>query len=308
MYWNLKCTIMVKTINSLSTFSQNASILSAATMPKYNKSVLSLLLTITLICCGCTSVSGPSQNASLEKQAQEIALIREYFEEPEDRNFDVEPELFSIDDVQLNAIKVSGTLHDGKYLMDTFAVDTASEKKYFYSQEEKQYVEFLGDPFFASADSPDEKYRAESVGMSEDSVSGLIPLKEMRVIDLESGTILWSDRGFLNNQFLWSPDSSYLAIGYSGRTWTETKVIEIGTWSELPNPNINGLLLAADQEADLADAGLTVIEPLKWETDNSLLLKAEWDTNTGEKVTGEFKYNIQTHVYSNAKLETELAG
>jgi dipeptidyl aminopeptidase/acylaminoacyl peptidase len=298
----------VKITNSLSTSSQNASILSSATMLKYNKSVLSLLLTISLICCGCTSVSAPSQNASLEKQAQAIALIRGYFEAPEDRNFDVEPELFSIDDVQFNVIKVSGTLHDGKYLMDTFAVDTVSEKKYFYSQEKKQYAEFLWAPFFASADSPDGKYRAESAGMSEETVSGLVSLKEMRIIDLENGETLWSDRGFFNNQFLWSPDGNYLAIRYSGRKWTETKIIKIKTWSEMSNPNTNDLLLVVDQEADLADAGLTVIEPLKWETDNALLLKAEWDTNTGEKVTGEFQYNIQTHVYSDAKLETELAG
>ena len=58
--------------------------------------------------------------------------------------------------------------------MDTFAVDAASGIKYFYSQEKKQYVDFLWDPFFASADSPDGKYRAESAGMSEETVSGLV--------------------------------------------------------------------------------------------------------------------------------------
>ncbi len=256
----------------------------------------------------CASVSAPSQNASMENQVQAIARVREYTEAPEDRNFDIEPELFSIDDVKLNVIEVSGTLHNGKYLMDTFAVDTASEKQYVYSQDTKQYVEFLGDPFFSSADSPDGKYRAESAGMSEDSVSGLVSLKEMRIIDLENGETRWADTGFLNNRFLWLPDGNYLAIRYSGRKWTETKIVNIKTWSELENPNINDLLTVADQEADLAAAGLTVIEPLKWETDNLLLLKAEWDTDAGEKVTGEFQYNLQTQAYSHIKLETELAG
>ncbi|WP_312939327.1 hypothetical protein [Oscillibacter sp.] len=84
-------------------------------------------------------------------------------------------------------------------------------------------MEFEGDPFFASAGSPYGKYRAESAGMSEDSVSGLISLKEMQIIDLENGETLWSDSGFLNNRFLWSPDGNYLAIRYSGKKWTETK-------------------------------------------------------------------------------------
>lgn len=277
-------------------------------MSKIKKCALTLLA-IFVSCSGCSNVSESNPTYSpTEKNAQVIESVSRYFEEPEARDFIAEPDLLSINDSQLSVIKVSGKLNDGEYPIDTFAVDAASGMKYFYSQEKKQYVEFLGEPFFASADSPDGKYRAESVGMSEDSISGLIPLKEMRVMDLESGTILWSDTGFLNNRFLWSPDGNYLAIRYSGRKWTETKIIKIETWSEMSNPNINDLLLIVGKEAALDDAGLTVIEPLKWETDNSLLLKAEWDTNTGEKVTGEFKYNIQTHVYSDAKLETKLAG
>ncbi|MCI6363000.1 hypothetical protein [Intestinimonas butyriciproducens] len=267
------------------------------------------MLAIIVACSGCSSVSGSNPtNSSAERNAQAVVFVSSYFEEPETRDFIAEPELLSINDSQLSVIKVSGKLNDGEYPMDTFAVDAASGIKYFYSQEKKQYVDFLWDPFFASADSPDGKYRAESAGMSEETVSGLVLLKEMRVIDLENGKTLWSDSGFLNNQFLWSPDGNYLAIRCTGRKWTETKIVEARTWNETSNPNINDFLLAVDQEVDLADAGLTVIKPLKWETDNLLLLKVEWDTNTGEKVTGEFQYNIQTHVYSNVKLETKLAG
>lgn len=276
--------------------------------PNLNKCVLTLLA-IIVACSGCSSVSGSNPtNSSAERNAQAVVFVSSYFEEPETRDFIAEPELLSINDSQLSVIKVSGKLNDGEYPMDTFAVDAASGIKYFYSQEKKQYVDFLWDPFFASADSPDGKYRAESAGMSEETVSGLVLLKEMRVIDLENGKTLWSDSGFLNNQFLWSPDGNYLAIRCTGRKWTETKIVEARTWNETSNPNINDFLLAVDQEVDLADAGLTVIKPLKWETDNLLLLKVEWDTNTGEKVTGEFQYNIQTHVYSNVKLETKLAG
>lgn len=277
-------------------------------MRKLGKFALVLLVTI-MTCVGCGRVAEDDSARILpETEAQAIALVSKYFEKPETRAFIVEPDPVLINDNKFIVVKVSGILEDSEYPMDTFAVAVDSERQFFYSQETGQYVEFTGVPLFACAESPDKKYRAESAGMSEGTVSGCVSLKEMRIINLENGEIVWSDEGFLNNKFLWSPDGNYLAIRYSGRTWTETKVIETRTWSEIQNPNIDGLLLVTGQDTTLADQGIIKIEPEKWETDNLLSLKAEWDTSEGNRISGEFQYDVQTHVYSDPEFERVLAG
>lgn len=77
--------------------------------------------------------------------------------------------------------------------------------------------------FNISVDSPDGRYCAQTVG--EEELGGWVYPSTMRVTDSQTGQTLWEERAFLDTVFLWSPDSKYLAIGYSGRKWSECSIM-----------------------------------------------------------------------------------
>ena len=79
--------------------------------------------------------------------------------------------------------------------------------------------------------SPNGRFEVRAEGRSDLYVSGVVTPEKLQVVDRETGEVKWEDRGWLTQSALWSPDSQYLALAYSARTWQAVKVIETDTWT-----------------------------------------------------------------------------
>ncbi len=79
--------------------------------------------------------------------------------------------------------------------------------------------------------SPDGRYEVRTEGETDLYVSGYRIPEFLQVVDLDSGDVVWEDRGWLVQRASWSPDGRYLALDYGARTWTGVYIIETGTWT-----------------------------------------------------------------------------
>ncbi len=152
------------------------------------------------------------------------------------------------------------------------------------------------------SDSPNGKYRAETTGEKE--VGGRRYPNTMRVVDLQTEKILWEDSAWLETTFLWSPDSKYLAIGYSGRNWSECNVLDAALWYVIPDLDIQTIQKLADNLPDIYKSGITKVTPIRWLADNTILLGVYWDTIDGHALIGTVQYQVETQKYH--ELEWEL--
>lgn len=79
--------------------------------------------------------------------------------------------------------------------------------------------------------SPDGRFEVRSEGASGLYASGVQPPEFLRIIDRETGEVLWQDRGWLWQSALWSEDSGMVALAWSARTWNAITVIETENWT-----------------------------------------------------------------------------
>lgn len=159
--------------------------------------------------------------------------------------------------------------------------------------------------FNISIDSPDGKYCAQTTG--EEELGGRTYPSMMQVIDAQTGQTLWEEHAYLDTAFLWSPDSKYLAVGYSGRTWRECKIIDTASWKELPNTDIFTIKGLADGLPEIYENGIAKVNPTEWLKD-TILLEIYWDTPDGQAVTGSVQYHVQTQEYDELKWELVSVG
>ena len=244
------------------------------------------VLIIFLLCTGCGAIRSVQETRELLA----LELVMQYFEEPENRRFDVSYP-FLLNEAETYQVTVYGLLTDGDYLIDTFAIDLEQTRVYFYLQEQDCFEEFITKPFFACVTSPNQQFRAESVGMYQDASSGLHALREMRVIDTETGEVLWSNESNLRNQFAWSSDSRYVAAQRSGRTWTETIVIDGATWVgyQLPTPyaisKLSQHVSSPDENLDYSSVRIG-----EWVSEYELIAEIEWLTAQSSTVAGSYRF------------------
>lgn len=103
------------------------------------------------------------------------------------------------------------------------------------SEGETAYAELLATTPVAELEgealSPDGRFEVRTVGKSAHYVSGVVTPERLQIVDTKTGDVLWEDMGYLWQSALWSPDSSYVALAYSGRTWTDVKIFETDTWT-----------------------------------------------------------------------------
>jgi len=79
--------------------------------------------------------------------------------------------------------------------------------------------------------SPDGRYEVRTVGETDLYVSGYVIPENLQVVGLDSGDVVWEDKGWLVQGTDWSPDGQYLALYYGARTWTGVWVMETDTWT-----------------------------------------------------------------------------
>ncbi len=161
---------------------------------------------------------------------------------------------------------------------------------------------------YTYADSPDGSYRAETAG--EESVGGWTYPETIQVRDLSNGEIVWSDTAYMDPAFFWSEDGNYLVIQASGRKWTECRVVDAASWQELDAPNIGSICALTQDFPDIYENGITAVRPLKWLSDDTLLLEVYWDGAPygDEAVTGTVEYEVNAGSYRELDLHLETNG
>lgn len=157
-----------------------------------------------------------------------------------------------------------------------------------------------------SVNSPDGKYCAQTIG--EEELGGRSYPDIMRVVDLQTECVVWEETAYLDTAFLWSLDSKYLAIAYTGRTWSECKIIDTASWEEIPDIDISSIKKLADDLPDIYENGISKIIPIQWSSENMILLEVYWDTPDGQALTGTVQYNVQTQEYEELKWELISVG
>lgn len=265
-----------------------------------------VILVMLSFLCGCKT-SGFMPEPQPKEIQEALELVQGYFEEPQNRRFTISPDI--LDGELVYTITVSGLLHNGEYPIDTLSVNVITGEQFFLSSKNSELVPLYTVPRFSCATSPSGEFRIESLGMYLDGPSGLHELEEMRVIDLESGDVLWSEDSFLDNRFLWSPDSQYVAVQYSGRTWTETKIINSSLWSDLSGPSIEEIfLLRQGLRPPGETAGVVQIEPQTWLSNDVLLFAVSWATDAGTAVEGTVEFHVNNTRICNLKLNEASVG
>lgn len=287
------------------------------------KIIVILQMLILVFLCGCGDLATDSKviiedlpmkgdnlignNAAQIDVEQASVWAQSFFEEPLDRIFEVDSGIINGKEVYI--VKVSGLMENGSYPIDTLAICPDTNEQFFFSNDAQEFLPFYTTPQFSSQTSPDGCYRAESVGMYMDGPSGLHELREMRVINLKSGEAVWSDDSFLDNHFLWSPQSQYVAIQYSGRTWTETRILDIksGTLIDAPSiseiSNMNPEFFPPDEAV-----GQQIIMPQRWQSESKLHYLVSWATSAGINIEGNFDFDLNTSTVTNIQLSEVTPG
>jgi hypothetical protein len=243
-------------------------------------------------------------SSGVEIEEAMVNKIMEYFEETHNRVFEISYPV-NIEGENYYKITVYGLLNSGeKYLLDTFAVGQniyLSEiggayraNRYFYNSDTGQFQQYWLSPIFASATSPDKKWRIESFGMTDGGASGFVALQEMRIINLSTGNVEWSGTGFLKNRFIWSDDSRFVAAQNSGRQWTSLYVIDTTDFSYVYSPGAADIF---ELVPDLAAAtwGMSDVIAVGWEN-SSVIIRFHWAATDHDTysivVTAKYEYDM----------------
>lgn len=79
--------------------------------------------------------------------------------------------------------------------------------------------------------SPDLKFLVRTVGDTGTYASGVRVPEKVQVVDRFTDEVLWEAEGMVSQSVLWSPESGYLALARSARTWCSVTVVETESWT-----------------------------------------------------------------------------
>jgi len=238
-------------------------------------------------------LSACSADKSADKEEEIIRTMAQYFEEVDNRFFEVAYPV-RIEDEDYYKVTVSGVLDNGKKdLIDVFAVNPDCSKRFFYNSDTDQFEQFHTSPLYACKTSPDGRWRIESVGMHLDGPSGLHALLEMRIVDLSTGNTEWSDASYLLNHFIWSDDSRFVAAQNSGRQWIATRVIDTNDFSVISLPGIDDVIKAYTEVGKPDENNpMPMFKALRWLDQRIINIDLEWSVASGMVVVGEYTYDV----------------
>ena len=240
------------------------------------------------------SLSSCAANTSSDTKTEEAMLneIIQYFEETDNRSFEISYPV-NIENAEYYRITVYGILNNGdRYPIDVFAISPKNYDRYFYNSNTNQFQRFYNYPTYACKTSPDKKMRIESIGMGTDGPSGAHALREMRIINLSTGNIEWNGKSYLWNRFMWSDDSRFVAVQFSGRQWTTTNAIDTNNYCIINLPGLNDVLELIPDATELNEyAPIPLFTITEWEN-STIIIGFKWGTNICTEVIGTYKYDI----------------
>lgn len=106
---------------------------------------------------------------------------------------------------------------------------TASRQAAEQAAEEAAYQAYLNTLPLAQLEgeglSPGGRFRAQTVGKSDQDVSGVRVPEAIQIVNTATGEVLWEDMGYPYQSVSWSPGNNLAAIAYGGRTWRAVTVV-----------------------------------------------------------------------------------
>ena len=257
--------------------------------------IIILLSALVLASCG--------GNDAADRKEEMLGAITRYFEEPESRKFEVTYPV-SVEGEDCYKIVAEGLLNDGgTYPLGIFAINPNTHNHYYYDDDTGQFQLYMNVPRFACSTSPDGGLRIESAGMFEDGPAGIHELKQIRIINLETGSIEWSKAGNLSNFFLWSGDGRFASAQFSGRRWIETIVVDTRDFSDVDLPGTDDILeLFPGAPKPDAEDPMPMFSSIYWESPTVINIGFEWTADYDVAVMGEYRYDVVSGTISSIEI------
>ena len=139
---------------------------------------------------------------------------------------------------------------------------------------------------------------------SEGSVSGIFPVREIRIIEVDSDQVVWKMEELVmlyqEPPFIWSPDDKYVCVAYGGRTWGSALVVNTTDMSQQQLPYLTEL---APLFPDFPPRGFRPdpsIIPQQWHNEVMIEVNFTWYSenafpyNEGRQFLGKYMFNVQT--------------
>jgi len=232
----------------------------------------------------------------------EIALVKSWLEHPDSRDIYVAGQA-EIDGVLCTVVQAAGEAGGQRYILATIALHPEGYPNYhteraddWMDASDDDWECFQNDPWFASADSPNRKYRMEAIGMDNDGPSGFHVMNRIRLVSLIDGAELWTSEGaMMRNDFHWSPGSRFVSVTHWGRTWAETFVVDAAHRGVIEVPTIEALCVLEPELLPMkADRGDPCVVARDWESDTVLILDIRWTAEDGRQVDVECHVDVLT--------------
>lgn len=103
------------------------------------------------------------------------------------------------------------------------------------SDGERAYREMLEAAPLAAVEgetvSPNQRFLVRTAGITDFYVSGVRVPEKVQVVDRFTDEVLWETDGMAVQRALWSPESGYLALALSARTWCSVMILETEHWA-----------------------------------------------------------------------------
>lgn len=153
--------------------------------------------------------------------------------------------------------------------------------------------------------SPDGKYRAEAYGtITEITAGGLYPYEGIRILKTDNEDVIWELKaGGYTVNFIWSPDSQYVGIYYTGRIWGESLIVDINAKEQIDLPTLEEIASHyGDSVKPQEDRPDPYFEIRSWKDPESVIVDFRWTKENGEEFTGQYTFNIKTNevIYQDA--------
>lgn len=154
----------------------------------------------------------------------------------------------------------------------------------------------------SSAVSPDSKYIAETYGENKNiTAAGMYPSREIRIRELITDQILWSMTGSYECTFLWTQDSRYLAVSYTGRTYSETVIVDTKDFTEVMVP------IPEQVEEKMHESRPDIyLYAEEWEEDGRLLIDFTYTGKDSTEYSGSFIYDLLTGTISAYQMNDSI--
>lgn len=145
--------------------------------------------------------------------------------------------------------------------------------------------------------SPDGKYMAEAYGTNKNiTAGGLYPYERIIVQNIDTGEVIWEMPGGYTVEFLWSADSRYLAVNYTGRIWGECIILDVTYKKEINLPSLDTIASHFGEEYKPQDERPDpYFRIADFENSDSVKVEFSWLCENGDIFEGRFTFNFVTN-------------